>query len=68
MKIVDGTQIVDSETESEDEQDFGRFARPVQDTSAQLFRPMGGSYLLLSDGPGCCLGTGTCGDGSAVFY
>jgi hypothetical protein len=69
VKIAsDGTQLVDSETESEDEADFGGFTGQVQDTSAQFFRPMRGSYLPFSDGPGSCLGTDTCGDSPAVLY
>jgi hypothetical protein len=35
MKIVlDGTQLVNSETESEDEEEFGGFAGQMQNTSA----------------------------------
>jgi cytochrome P450 len=55
VKIAsDGTQLVDSETESDDDQEFGGFAG--QDTSAQLFRPTRGSYLPFSNGPGSFLG------------
>lgn len=49
----DGTQQIDSATESEDDEDFGGFTG--QDTSSQLFRPTRGSYLPFSDGPRSCL-------------
>lgn len=49
-------QIVDENTEVDgaDNEDFGGFAGP--DTSAQLFRPVRGSYLPFSDGARSCLG------------
>jgi cytochrome P450 len=51
---ADGSQQIDSAPESEDEEDFGGFTG--HDTSAQLFRPVRGSYLPFSDGARSCLG------------
>jgi cytochrome P450 len=51
---ADGNQQIDSAPESEDEGDFGGFTG--HDTSAQLFRPVRGSYLPFSDGARSCLG------------
>ncbi|KAH8202808.1 hypothetical protein TruAng_002971 [Truncatella angustata] len=42
------------EIEGADNEDFGGFAGP--DTSAQLFRPVRGSYIPFSDGARSCLG------------
>jgi cytochrome P450 len=55
VKIApDGTQEIDSAPESEHEEEFGGFTG--EDTSAQLFRPVRGSYLPFSDGVRSCLG------------
>jgi len=51
---ADGTQQVDSATESEGDDDFGGFTG--EDSSAQLFRPVRGSYLPFSEGARSCLG------------
>lgn len=40
--------------EDEDEEDYGGFQGP--DTSAQLYRPVRGSFIPFSDGPRSCLG------------
>ncbi|KAI1845177.1 hypothetical protein JX266_008724 [Neoarthrinium moseri] len=49
------TSSSDSSTDEDaDSEDYGGFAGP--DTSAQLFRPVRGSYLPFSDGPRSCLG------------
>ncbi|CAK7208559.1 hypothetical protein SCUCBS95973_000143 [Sporothrix curviconia] len=45
----EGEKIVGADTE-----DYGGFSGP--DTSAQLFRPVRGSYVPFSDGPRSCLG------------
>jgi cytochrome P450 len=50
----DGTQQIVSGTEPEEGEDFGGFTG--QGTSAQLFRPVRGSFLPFSDGPRSCLG------------
>ncbi len=52
--IAEGTQQNDSATESEDEEDFGGFTG--HDSSAQLFRPVRGSYIPFSEGARSCLG------------
>lgn len=49
----DGARQIDSATDT-DEEDFGGFTG--QDTSAQLFRPVRGSYLPFSEGARSCLG------------
>lgn len=43
-----------AETADEDEEDFGGFQGP--DTSAQMYRPVRGSFIPFSDGPRSCLG------------
>ncbi|KAM0808976.1 putative Cytochrome P450 [Seiridium cardinale] len=50
-KQIDGDS---AEVEGAESEDFGGFAGP--DTSAQLFRPVRGSYLPFSDGARSCLG------------
>jgi hypothetical protein len=44
----DGTQQIVRGTESEEGEDFGGFTG--HDTSAQIFRPVRGSFLPFSDG------------------
>jgi len=51
---ADGAQQVDSAIASEDEEDYGGFTG--QDSSAQLFRPVKGSYIPFSEGPRSCIG------------
>lgn len=50
----DAAHQIDSTTDTEDDEDFGGFTG--QDTSAQLFRPVKGSYLPFSEGARSCLG------------
>lgn len=44
----------EAEQQQEDEEDYGGFQGP--DTSAQLYRPVRGSFIPFSDGPRSCLG------------
>lgn len=44
----------ESATAEEDEEDYGGFKGP--DTSAQMYRPVRGSFIPFSDGPRSCLG------------
>ncbi|CAN8105760.1 unnamed protein product [Discula destructiva] len=48
------TEGARDKAEEDEEEDFGGFAGP--DTSAQLFRPVRGSFVPFSDGPRSCLG------------
>jgi cytochrome P450 len=50
----DGTHLLDSATESEDDEDFGGFTG--EDTSEHLFHPTRCAYIPFSDGPRSCLG------------
>lgn len=51
---TDNAQQLDSATVSEDEDDFEGFTG--QDSSAELFRPVRGSYIPFSEGARSCLG------------
>ncbi|KAK8073672.1 hypothetical protein PG994_004571 [Apiospora phragmitis] len=51
---VDGDNTDSAEVEGADTENYGGFEGP--DTSAQLFRPVRGSYIPFSDGARSCLG------------
>ncbi|KAJ4423626.1 hypothetical protein N0V82_001649 [Gnomoniopsis sp. IMI 355080] len=48
------TEAAMEEGQQEEEEDYGGFKGP--DTSAQLYRPVRGSFIPFSDGPRSCLG------------